>query len=618
VLAWSQALQHGIRGISRSSLWQSWKEIRTELKQATVRDVIDFLDYDIEPEIWIRRLLRQISLGVYEPHSPTRFFLAKSGGFKRRLSVLAIPDLVLFRTLANFVHRRALKYQQPHVYYRRIDLHRASESAAKAARNDINRVAAVYRFTSARSFRNWLEYEQYRKHLILKRVYRYIVLTDVTNFFDSVLHSQVSNAFRNFPVPSRLIGILFFLLERLAVRADYSDSPGIGLPVDEFECSRTIANLVLFLHDKRMVRLAGKQAYVRWMDDQCVGANSRSEGLRMISEIGESLADLYLTANSKKTKVLSLREARIHYHLDTNAHLDGLEHLIESHKTPLRTLVRKLRKIWRNASKHKNEGEWEKIQKRIYRLGGLTKARFLRTNAVRDILDSPTLTDRIADYMRCSGSTAEYLIFINRVLTNKKQIHKDVELVLVESLLRVEVTGRGSGPILKLAVRLLKEVEGYTRHFAFAAPACLLIVRFGGRRYLADLRHCFQEHTSPKPPLLVRAAAIAYASYGQKQFLEVRKAASMLLSNPLALLVRMVWRLQSLKEIPDRFKARLSIRLDSVRGRHYIDMRTVVAARLLRLNRRKVVRAWLVAWIAHAKSKRVSVFDQNLIAKIAK
>jgi len=56
-----------IPGISRTSLWGSWKIIRKELDNASIRDVVDFLDYDIEPDVWIRRLLRQIADGTYEP-----------------------------------------------------------------------------------------------------------------------------------------------------------------------------------------------------------------------------------------------------------------------------------------------------------------------------------------------------------------------------------------------------------------------------------------------------------------------------------------------------------------------------------------------------------------------
>jgi hypothetical protein len=102
------------------------------------------------------------------------------------------------------------------------------------------------------SFLNWLNYAQYRKYLILHKTYPLIVVSDITNFFNSVLHSEVSRAFRNLSVPGEMVGLLFFLLERLSIRATYCDSPGIGLPIDEFECSRTIANLILFPHDRRI------------------------------------------------------------------------------------------------------------------------------------------------------------------------------------------------------------------------------------------------------------------------------------------------------------------------------------------------------------------------------
>ena len=53
-------IQSGIRGINRTTLWNSWKEIRRELRSASVRDPIDFLDYDIDPNIWINRLIHHL------------------------------------------------------------------------------------------------------------------------------------------------------------------------------------------------------------------------------------------------------------------------------------------------------------------------------------------------------------------------------------------------------------------------------------------------------------------------------------------------------------------------------------------------------------------------------
>lgn len=565
----------------------------------------------------MNRLLGQIASGLYEPLAPIRFTLAKSGGFKRRLALPTVPDLVLYRAIADFVHRKAQRYQQPHVYYRRVDLQQATEAAATAAKRDLQELASFYRFTSRKSLENWKDYEQYRRQLILKKLYPYIVITDITNFFDSVLHSEVSNAFRNYPVPSRLIGLLFFLLERLAIRADYSDSPRIGLPVDEFECSRTIANLVLFPHDHMMTELVGKDAYVRWMDDQAIGVNSRAEGLRVVAEVGASLANLYLTANAKKTRVLSLKEAKTYFHLQTNTKLDDLENLIHARAHPKRVLARKLSKIWRSALRTKEEGEWEKIQKRVYRLAGLTKARFLRKHARRDLLRAPMLTERIADYMRCSGSPKSYLNFVKDTLKHKEQTHEDVELLLIESLLRLEARGRRARLIAKLGIEALTEIIDSRKSFVFAAPACLLILRFGDRRSKSQLNRCFRERTKTRPSHLVRASAIAYATYGTREFSEVKRAAAVLLNNPLALMVRMVKRLQTLRQVPDRFKVRLTIRWDSVRGRSYIDMRTYVALGLLALNRRNAIRQWLKQWVKESKKKSLSAFDRRLIRKFA-
>ncbi len=605
-----------IVGINRSSLWRAWKEIRIELRRASVRDVVDFLDYDIEPEVWITRLLRQIATGTYEPHFPTRFPVAKSSGFKRNLTFPAIPDLVLYRAIADHIHQRARKQQQPHVYYRRTEFEKAAEAAGRAAGQKMQRLAADYRFTSVHSFLNWLNYAQYRRHLIMQRVYPYLVTSDITNFFDSVLHSEVANAFRDFPIPSRMIGLLFFLLERLAIRADYSDSPRIGLPVDEFECSRSIANLVLFSHDRRIVKIVGRDAYVRWMDDQVIGVKSQADGLRVLAALGSSLANLYLTPNAEKSKVLSLSEAKLHFHLDTNGALDAVEGRITTHAVRRRTLVRELSRVWRMALQNEGEGQWSQIQKRFYRLGGITKARFLRRRAMRDLLQNPTLAERVSDYMRCSGSVAEYMKFVRSVLKHKEQIHDDVVLIMVESLLRLETSGPRARAILRWASELLREISGQKRSADFAAPACLLILRFSDPRNISSLRRCFQESKAGAPRQAVRAAAIVYASYGRKEFNVVRRAAAMLLINPLASMVKLVQRVMKFEQVPERYKARLMLRRDSVSGRQYIDMRTFLAARLLALNRGKAIRSWLKTWVTNTMRQKISAFDKRLVRSL--
>lgn len=82
-----------IPGITKTSLWTAWKAIRRDLKRSSIRDVVDHLEFDINPDFWIKRLLTQIAEGSYEPSAPRRFTLGKSRGISRTMTMPAVPDL---------------------------------------------------------------------------------------------------------------------------------------------------------------------------------------------------------------------------------------------------------------------------------------------------------------------------------------------------------------------------------------------------------------------------------------------------------------------------------------------------------------------------------------------
>lgn len=126
-----------------------------------------------------------------------------------------------------------------------------------------------------------------------------------------------------------------------------------------------------------MVQLVGKSAYARWMDDQCMGVSSRAEGLGVLAEVGTSLTTLHLTPAAKKSMVLPLSQVRRHFHLDLNRVLDrvdGLPHQSTRQEAIIRSQIRAL---WAKARKYEGVGEWDKVLKRLYRLAGLSRSRFL-------------------------------------------------------------------------------------------------------------------------------------------------------------------------------------------------------------------------------------------------
>jgi len=596
-------MSRGIRGISRTSLWRSWKSVRGELRKASIRDVSDFLEYDIAPDVWINRLLRQIADGNYEPSTPRRFTLAKSKGFSRRMTLPAIPDLVLYRAIVDYLYQRGRRREHKHVYFERAQLAAEREAARKEAELAARRGDSVidkiieqvtdYEARSRRRMRAWLRYDQYRKHLILKRVYPYIVTTDITNFFDSVLHRRLAECFHSIAAPPRMVGLLFFLLERLSIRDAFSQSPHIGLPVDEFDCSRKLAHLVLFAHDDRMVELVGEDSYVRWMDDQTIGVETRGDGLRAFATLGHSLSRLHLAPNAGKSRLLSLAEAKRHFHLDINGWLDDAWPLSTKTAVERRRLSTTVRAIWKRAAQYEGQGSWDKILKRFYYLAGRAQTRMFRRRAVRDILSFPTLARRVCDYMRCTGKPSEFLDFADALTGHPEQVYPDVNLVLVESLRRLEAGVDDARRIRKIAHALLSGRWQYPGKELCMEVAPLIILRFADRRSLSMLRSSVENRNDKLRPEVVRSAAVVLASYGLEEYRGVRRVAAGLLRNDLAGIVLLVERVRRYEEVPGSYKQRLSTQFDSLAGMPYVDMRSVLAGRLLSLNPRKKVRSWL-------------------------
>jgi len=600
-----------VKGISRTSLWTAWKAVRRELRHNTLRDAVDHLEYDVDPEVWIRRLLRQIEQGSYEPATPARITLAKSKGFSRTLTVPAIPDLVLYRTIVDHLYQRARRREKRHVYFEVKKLSQATAKAGEEAKKDMQ-----YATSSRRRFLAWLHYDQYRKYLIFKRIHPYIVVTDISNYFDSVLHGRLSEAFHAIAAPPGMLGLLSFLLERLSIRDAYGDSPAIGLPVDEFDCSRRLAHVFLFPHDDRMCDLVGDHAYIRWMDDQNLGAASRARALEILAELGSSLSRLHLTPNAGKTQILSLSEARRHFHLDLNKHLDKIGKMPMRTGAGRRAARRELDRFWRGAAKHEDQGEWSKVLKRAYRLAGLTRSGIFRRRAKDHLLQRPGLARRIGDYMRCSGNASSYLSFVGSVWSDAEQIYPDVNLTLLETLLRLEAPPSLRSRVRKIASDILAGRWDHNGSSQAGAIAPLLILRFGDRRSLPLLRRCFESRVDELPAETVRAAAIVYASYGSAEFQTVRRAAARIHRNPLAEVIRLVERIRDYSDVPASYKARLNPHYDAVAGRPYLDMRSLVAARLLKLNGKAPTRNFLDAKKEEWRKAGVSPFDRKLMAAL--
>jgi hypothetical protein len=609
-----------IRGVNRSTLWSAWKEVRRQLKRAPRRDVLDYLEYDIDPDVWIGRLLKRLATGDYSPERPQRYSLAKSKGFDRVITVSAIPDVVLYRTIVDYLFRRGRKNQCKHAYFCQATLSKVVDEAATAARGAMATAKArdesPYTFTSRGAFLEWLKFDQYRKLLIFDKVYPFIVVTDITNFFDSVLYGRIEESLYGLPASPRLISLLFLLLESFSLREAFTPVQRIGLPVDPCDCSRVLAHMILFPHDDRITRLVGEDAYVRWMDDQNMGVKTRAEGLRVLGEVCDSLRRLHLTTNSGKSKILSLAEAKKHFHFVANGRLDLIDKLPHSTQEERRELRKAVLLAWNKAKALEGVGEWQKVLKRLYRHAARARSKLFVRRAVSDIKKFPGLVDRVSDYIRYVCDADDVVSFVAKLLNDPEQVYPDVNFQLIECLLKLDSDAATAKRLCKFATAVLNDALSFPGAREAKALAPILILRYGDRRNLRILVTKLKRDAESLPSDVTRALCAVVGGDGTQGFTIVRNVASRLLRNHLSEFVKLVGRIRQFDNVPGRFKSRVAHARDSITGASFIDMRSLLAARILGLSNHAVVRVWLATTKKNLLASAISDFDRRLLSRL--
>ena len=353
------------------------------------------------------------------------------------------------------------------------------------------------------------------------------------------------------------------------------------------------------------------------MDEQTIGVESYAAAVKALGTCGLSLSKLHLTPNAGKTKILSLRELAVHFHLETNEDLDDFQDLLDESVNDRPGLGNRLRFLWReHRCGEENGGEWSKVLARFYLMAGVCRCDFLLDRATEDVLRHPTLARRVGDYFRVLRPAGEYLESLLSVCTDERQIHPDVSRVLVEGLLKVEPSREDALRLREFASELLAGGYRFIGWRECAAVAPLLILRFGDKRSRPRLRARMSQLGAYSDPAIGKAISVVYASYGETEYTEVMQAASTLSRNYLGEFVRMLERLRGREDVPDRFKIRTRPAYDAVAGQKRVDMRKLLVLRLLRLNRSEAVKAWLEQARCRILTEEISTFDQALVNRL--
>ena len=420
--------------------------IRKEVRLLRARDVIDWTDWFVALEPSLTNLSQEVISGRYAPSAPTRYELGKSHGAFRVITALNMRDAIVYRHICDEALERATVEKVPGAYFSR-------RHSATPVGNTLNLEGDEYHTF----FEVWLKFNQYRSRTLLSDAYRVLVVTDITNYFDSIQHDLLIEYLSPFLLPRKAMGLLGRLLEAFKPTAGHSPNPRVGLPVDELDCSRELAHIFLFEHDKRVVAEFGSSNYVRWLDDQNIGVRSLSEARKLVNALTRSLSSQRLTLNSGKTKFLAPPEVLLHFQLDANEELDQWEQrFTRIAATNVNQARNELIDCWNRISvgDHVGVGNWGKILKRVYAAATKADSDLLEARALQDLVDHPDqLDERIFGYFAKRNRGEQLLNLFSQYCETGENLFEATETAFFETLLLLDPT-----PVLAARIRKFASV----------------------------------------------------------------------------------------------------------------------------------------------------------------
>ncbi|MEL6868901.1 MAG: RNA-directed DNA polymerase, partial [Pseudomonadota bacterium] len=144
---------------------------------------------------------------------------------------------------------------------------------------------------------SWRDYRT--KSLELSSSHKYVVVTDVADFYPRIYHHRIENALKRLDKKSNVPRKIMKLLKSFSRNVSY------GLPVGG-PASRILAELSLAATDKLLLR--ERFVYCRYADDFSIFCNDRAQAYRALVRLSEGLFNEGLVLQKTKTRILSAEE----------------------------------------------------------------------------------------------------------------------------------------------------------------------------------------------------------------------------------------------------------------------------------------------------------------------
>jgi len=295
--------------------WTWKKKVREAARRQTVPDAIDHLDFHCRLDARCTALAEEVCSGTYRPLEPARFLSEKSKGLCRQIVQVDVEDALVIQVLSDALWLD-IKNKAPsnNAYY-------APQDHGFSKKKD----QGEYKYGPIQA---WLNFQ--KAILGFSRTRKYIVITDIANFYDGICHSDLRSILADLSLQrEHALDLLIFALSNMIWQPDYGPYRGTGLPQGDLDAPRLLAHSILFEVDALFA--SNKTIdYARYMDDIDFGVDSISAAKLVLRDLDLALQTRGLRLNSGKTQIFAQSEAARYYRIRDNALIDSLTVRIDS------------------------------------------------------------------------------------------------------------------------------------------------------------------------------------------------------------------------------------------------------------------------------------------------
>ncbi|MBB5766204.1 RNA-directed DNA polymerase [Xanthomonas euroxanthea] len=420
-------------------IWRS--TVRNQLRSMEIKDLYDHYDFNFNIEDRIQAIKASILDGSYSVGTPLIYKTEKKYGICRHMVIPQPEDALILQCLVEQISNSVLKKQpSKNAFYSR-DKHNVKKPHE----------AVEYGL----SFR-----EQWK--ILQKQIYNftdtfdYLVVTDLTNYFDSIDLRELRRVFVSYVEADEvIIDLIFKVVEGLSWKPDYLPYSHRGLPTANIEPIRLLAHSFLFEIDQ-IIKERTNENFARWMDDITCGIDDKRHGIALLSDISDVLKSRGLALNLSKTQILSAEEAQFHFQIDQNHEIDYYEGLTPGTKKAEKA-QRELWVKYKSHFKDRSPKAWDKIAKRYITTFGKLESDRLLVDLSSRYISNPALRSNYLVYLSVRGYSQKAANCVSEILREIDPFD-DLSLFQISNLItrwEIPLNKRGSDFLLQTKKSLI-------------------------------------------------------------------------------------------------------------------------------------------------------------------